>query len=417
MELLFTLTGPAPAWATPGRHRREGLYRPSPRHFRAFATAVGRRYSGSYPAGGRHLPRVGGWSIWNEPNFPSWLRPIWLANRPRRARDMVAAAPHHYRKLVDAGWHGLSRTTHVRDVVLIGETAPRGGKKPTQLGNSMPPAEFVRELYCLRGDFRPYSGSAARRRGCPVSPGQRGAFRRRHPGLFRATGFAHHAYSLDRRSWRDPTWRHPLKDNVPIGNLGRLVGTLDRAQFLWGSQRGQWDVWLTEYGYQTTPPDPIAGVAPERQGPLTAWGEYLAYRNPRVASIAQFLYVDDKPRPGFARRDRRRWQTWQSGLFTSKGRPKPFALDYLRPLHIVQAGGAVRVFGAYRPAPKGAALPARIEHSRGDGRWQTLRELTVRNPRGYLSELVRVPGPGFVRIVWRDPADGNLAGSRPARVR
>ena len=417
LELLFTLTGPAPAWATPGKHRREGLYRPDPRHFRDFAAAAGRRYSGSYRTHDGRIPRVDGWSLWNEPNFPSWLRPIWLANRPKRARDMVAAAPHHYRRLLDASWAGLARTGHARDLILVGETAPRGGKKPSQLGNSMPPAEFVRELYCVKADFRPYAGRDARKRACPATRAERASFRRRHPGLFRATGFAHHAYSLDRRTWRDPTWRHPIPDNVPIGNLGRLVDTLDRAHFAWGSQRDPWDVWLTEYGYQTTPPDPIAGVSPDRQGPLTAWGEYIAYRNPRVASIAQFLYVDDKPRPGFRHRDRRRWQTWQSGLFTTAGRPKPFALDYLRPLHVAPEGGVTRVFGAYRPARRGAAIPARIEHSRGDGRWQVLRELVVRNPRGYLSTTVAVPGPGYLRIAWRDPADGALAPTRPTAVR
>ena len=420
LDLLFTLTGPAPAWATPGRQRREGLYRPSPRHFRDFVAAVGRRYSGRHLVGSRNrrrLPRVGGWSIWNEPNFPSWLLPIWLPNRPKRARDMVAAAPHHYRLLLDAGWAGLARTGHARDLVLIGETAPRGGKKPTDLGNSMPPAEFVRELYCLRADFKPYRGQDARERGCPVDGSERAAFGRRHPGLFRSSGYAHHAYSLDRRTWRDPTWRHPLLDNVPIGNLGRLIRTLDRAQFAWGSQREPWDVWLTEYGYQTTPPDPIAGVAPERQGPLTAWGEYLAYRNPRVASIAQFLYVDDKPRRGFAQLDRRRWQTWQSGLFYTGERPKPFAIDYMLPMHVVQSGATLRVFGGYRPAPRGAEIPARVEHSLGDGRWRSLRELTVRNRRGYLNVVAAYPGAGFVRITWRDPRSGRAVSSRPARLR
>ena len=90
---------------------------------------------------------------------------------------MVAASPHHYRRLVDAAWSGLSASGHRGDTILIGETAPRGGKKPSQLGNAMPPAEFVRELYCLRRNFRPYRGRAARiaelpghRRGAPSLP-------------------------------------------------------------------------------------------------------------------------------------------------------------------------------------------------------------------------------------------------------
>ena len=101
---------------------------------------------------------------------------------------MVAAAPHHYRKLVDAAWTGLKATTHENDLILIGETAPRGAKKPSQLGNAMPPAEFARELYCLKSNFRPYSGRSARLRSCPEDRSERRAFRDGNPALFRAKG-------------------------------------------------------------------------------------------------------------------------------------------------------------------------------------------------------------------------------------
>ena len=422
LKLLFTLTGPAPAWATPGRQRREGLFMPNARDFRNFATAVGLRYSGSFPVRDRtsgrwrYLPRVDSWSLWNEPNFPSWLLPMWRNNRPKTARDMVAVAPHHYRALVDASWAGLRDSRHGRDLILIGETAPRGGKKPTQLGNSMPPAEFVRELYCVQTNFRPYTGERARERDCPVSAGARRSFRRRHPGLFNATGYAHHAYSLDRRTWRTPPWKHPIKDNVPIGNLPRLTRTLDRVGSVWGSGR-RMGIWITEYGYQTTPPDPVAGVRPERQGPLTAWGEYMAYRNRRVASIAQFLYVDDKPILRYSEDDPKRWMTWQSGLFTETFVPKPFLRDFLLPLHVAQNGSSVRVFGAYRPGPTGARIAGRIEYSRGNRQWDPLRNLSVSNPRGYVDVRVSVPGPGFVRILWRDPLRGNILATTPAAVR
>jgi hypothetical protein len=208
-----------------------------------------------------------------------------------------------------------------------------------------------------------------------------------------------------------------MKDNVPIANLRHLIRTLDRATRRWGSQRDPMGIWITEYGYQTKPPDPIAGVAPSRQGPLTAWGEYMAYRNRRVASVAQFLYVDDRPIPGHSSLSPQAWITWQSGLFTINGNAKPFALDYLRPIHVAQRGRLVRVFGAYRPGRTGASIPARIEFSRGNGQWRVLRNFTVNNPRGYLNAFVRPPGRGFVRIMWSDPSSGRPSPSRPARVR
>ena len=150
--LLFSVTGPAPEWATPGDAKPVGVRRPSPPEFRAFVKAAGIRYSGAYPIDSRpppprrgapisiggieiggeqqppqpapgKLPRVDHWSIWNEPNYPQWLRPIWLSNRPKTSAQMVAAAPHHYRRLVDAAWSGLGASGHGGDTILIGETA------------------------------------------------------------------------------------------------------------------------------------------------------------------------------------------------------------------------------------------------------------------------------------------------------
>jgi hypothetical protein len=330
---------------------------------------------------------------------------------------MLAAAPHHYRDLVDAAWAALAGSGHGQDLILIGETSPRGAKKPSQLGNAMPPAEFTRELYCLRASLRPYTGRAAARRDCPRNSAERRAFRSRHPGLFGASGFAHHPYSLDRRGWMKPTWRHPIKDNVPIANLGRLTRTLDGAARRWGGSARRMPIWITEYGYQTRPPDPLVGVAPSRQGPLTTWGEYMAYRNPRVASIAQFLLVDDGPVPGYRGNDPRRWISWQSGLYSAGMRPKPALEEYLRPIHVAQRGRRARVFGGYRPAPPGVPLSARIDYAGRDFRWRALRNLTVRNVRGYFDAGVHVPRAGALRIVWRDPGTRSLVASRSVAVR
>jgi hypothetical protein len=142
----------------------------------------------------------------------------------------------------------------------------------------------------------------------------------------------------------------------------------------------------------------------------------MAYRNPRVASIAQFLFVDDKPILRYAEGDPKRWMTWQSGLFTQNGVPKPFLRDYILPLYTVQDGLTVRIFGAYRPGRAGTPVDGRVEYSRGNGQWVGVRNFRTSNPRGYISSSVTVPGPGFVRILWRDPVSGSLISTTPARV-
>src|SRR3954454_11489808 len=82
IKVNFNVTGPAPLWATPAPPRDDiaDTFEPPPGQFAEFVTAVGRRYSGSYPDPdyeAARLPRVDYWSIWNEPNASGWLTPTW----------------------------------------------------------------------------------------------------------------------------------------------------------------------------------------------------------------------------------------------------------------------------------------------------------------------------------------------------
>ena len=183
-----------------------------------------------------------------------------------------------------------------------------------------------------------------------------------------------------------------------------MTRTLDRAASRWGGARSRMSLWITEYGYQTSPPDPFTGVKPARQGPLSAWGEYVAYRNPRVASIAQFLLVDDKPLPGAPVRTRKGWISWQSGLYTAEGRPKPSLADYQVPVHVRRRGRSLLVFGSYRPAANGSAIAAQVQFARDGASFARVSDHVVRNPRGYLGTRIRRRGAGSIRIVWVDPA-------------
>jgi hypothetical protein len=413
LGVLLNVTGPAPNWAAApkgaGFNKNRVVYpRVSP--FGDWMHAVGRRYSGTYPdpeVRGAQLPRVGHWSIWNEPNFPSWLYPQWRRIRGR----LVAAAPIRYRLLVEAAYDALRDTGHGEDTVLLGETAP-GGERSLKRG--VLPLIFLRELYCLNRAYRPYGGRAAKERGCPASAGARAAFVRDHPGLFQVDGFAHHPYN---RYFR-PTYRHPDRDAVTMGDIPRLTRALDRVMLRWGAPRGI-PVWLTEHGYQTEPPDPTARVSPFRAGLYIAEADFMAYRNPRVASTAQFLLFDDAPRRRFPRRKRRLyWGTWQSGLFTEFGRPKP-TLDFFRfPIAVTgRAGRSVRVWGQYRPNGV-EGLEGRVELQRfGEKDWQELHTASVSRRPSHLDARVTLPGSGRVRIVWTEAATGVQHATPPVQVR
>ena len=383
IEVNFNVTGPAPLWATKPAPRSDivDLYEPNPAEFGAFVAAVGARYSGRWPdnpylAPENKLPRVSYWSIWNEPNHSGWLTPQWSAE----SRKAFPRAASLYRELLDAAHVGLRLSGHEKDTILIGETAPKG--IPTRgIKKFIEPITFVRALYCVNSRNRPLKGKAARQLGCAKSAK---AFRKAHPVLFSATGFGHHPYELIFA----PSQR-PLKSTwVTMGNLGRLTSTLDAIFRRHGSKR-RLPLYLTEYGYQTNPPD-RTGVSLRKQAAYLNQAEYLAFRNRRVRTLAQFQLVDDplSVRAGF-----------QSGLMTVKGKRKPSFEAYRLPIWLPRSRGrSVRVWALVRSAPNGKKATAAIQfRGKGSKRWRTLK--TVRtSTRGYLQSSLRVPGKGAVRV-------------------
>ncbi|HWH44500.1 MAG TPA: hypothetical protein VNT32_07200 [Thermoleophilaceae bacterium] len=435
--LLFSLTGPSPLWATGSPERRdiEETYEPNPDDFRSFAEAVGRRYSGEYreetqappPSGGGGLlggepqqqpapqgeliPRVDTWSVWNEPNHPGWLTPQWLPDPRAATLPLIPVAGRLYRGLVDAAWDGLARSGHASDNILLGETAPRG--HPQQgLTRAVRPLEFIRELYCVDRRLRPYQGEDAQVRGCP---GSRQAMVEQHPGLFASAGWAHHPYALEQA----PGESDDHRDNAVLADTDRLVRTLDKILGQHGQSK-RFPIWMTEYGYQTDPPDPTLGIPWSRQAAYLNEAEHIAYRNPRIASSAQFLLVDDGPLRQFEPSDPRYWGTFQSGLKTGAGRQKHAYAAYQRVIDVtrrVRRGRSARIFGQFRPAADGEHLTARLEYRRrGSRRWSKVRTLSTTNPKGFLRTTHRPRGTGYYRLIWIEPGSGRELRTRSARV-
>ena len=77
---------------------------------------------------------------------------------------------------------------------------------------------------------------------------------------------------------------------------------------LYGNKR----LWITEYGYQTNPPDKLVGVSWAKQAAYLSEAFAIARRNPRVDMMLWFLLKDDPNLGG-----------WQSGLMTIAGKKKP----------------------------------------------------------------------------------------------
>jgi hypothetical protein len=329
------------------------------------------------------VPRVDHWSIWNEPNHGGWLTPQW------DGKPLVPQSPRLYRGLLDAAWGALQSTGHGGDTILIGETSPAG--LDPGLTRGLHPLRFVRELYCLDSRLRPLTGAAATRRDCPASF-DAAAFVRAHSALFKASGWAHHPYSLT----TSPRTRDRNRDDATLSGVPRLTRTLDRAARVYG-QSTRFPVWLTEYGYQTDPPDPTIGVSYARQAAWLADATYLAYRNRRIAAFAQFLLVDDGPLREYKPNDPRYWGTFQSGLISGGGKHKLAYGTYARPIVVMRRGRGLRVFGQLRT---GGGHIADVQfRARGSKKWKTAARRKA-GDHGFVLVPVRRARRGSYRIAW-----------------
>lgn len=385
----LNVTAPGPLWAmTPAQQSdRPDVHDPNIADYENFLTAVATRYSGGFvPAGGAAaLPGVRFWSIWNEPNIPGWLTP----QSRRVGGRFVPAAPAIYRRIVAAGTRALQSTGHGRDTVLIGELASKGDNR-VGTTKGLKPLAFIRELYCVDRRLHSLRGRAARDLGCPAR-----GFRARNPGLFSPTGWAHHPYSLIFA----PDVKGLDRDFATLADLPKLEGLLDGIFRHYGSRR-RLPLWLTEYGYQTNPPDPTQIISPATQGRYLNQADYMTFRDPRVRALSQFLLRDDPPSPVG-----NPWRTFQSGLEFADGRPKSSFGDYRLPLWIprarVRRGSGVTVWGLLRPAAAGSRQTAFVQfRPLGATRYVTVRSVRVRSARHAFSTRIPVRAPGRFRLRW-----------------
>jgi hypothetical protein len=369
----LNVTAPAPDWATgtPGREDIDAVYAPDAGEFGNFVKAVATRYRD-----------VDFWSLYNEPNQAAWLSPQWVKDA---GGEWEEASPRHYRALVDAAWNALQATGHGGDTILVGETAPKGLRTNRGETRSIDALRFLRRLYCVDDNLLLLRGKEATQHGCPTSDAQ-DAFPRDHPALFQATGYAHHPYELIFAPSTKPSW----KDWATTGNLPVLQDYLRRLRARYG-QRGGMPLYLTEYGYQTNPPDRF-GVTWARQAAYLAQAEHIAARNSGVRALSQFLLFDGGSPVS---------RTFQTGLRTVAGKAKPSLRGYRFPIDVTRRGSRLTVWGLARPAAPGSRPQYAIEfRRRGSTRWRRIATARGGAGAGYVTKRLRAPGRGAVRLRW-----------------
>jgi hypothetical protein len=279
-------------------------------------------------------PWVKRWVIWNEPNQARWLRPTSAAVYTTRLLNPAYAAIH-------AAIPGSQ--------VGGGVTAPRGSRR------GVSPIAWIAGM---------------------------------HAAHARLDAYAHNPYPLD------PKLESPLRG--ACGHCQTLtMAALARLVKLVAHDFGRARIWLTEYGYQTNPPDRLLGVSPTMQARYVGESAYQAYRSARVDMLIQYLYRDE---PNLAR--------FQSGLLTAAGRKKPAYAAFELPLVETNHRGSTTTLWGQLRAPS-AGVTARLERRNGSA-WTTLA--TIRSGTGgYVTWHGSLPRGTEVRLV-----SGHVAGAEIA---
>lgn len=264
-EVAFTIFG-TPPWANgglpPNRAPRDA------ERLEDFAYAAATRYSGSFErADGTLLPRVRFWIAWNEPNLPLGLVPQWR----RVGRRWVIQSARTYARICNAIYEGVHFTLLKGQKVACGVTAPRGNNAPRRRRPSVSPLAFLRAM--------------------------------KTAGARTFDAYAHQPYYGS--PLEGPSTRPPGPHAITLANIDRLVREVTR---LYGRKR----IWITEYGYETGPPDFYFGVPWDLQAQYLTQAFDIARVHPRIDLMLWFLVQDEQ-----------RLEGWQSGLVSHDGLRKP----------------------------------------------------------------------------------------------
>ena len=253
-----------------------------------WAPADARSFANFAHAAAQRYSWITSWTIWNEPNQPRWLQPTSAAVYVQKLLNPAYAQIHAANPHADVGG---------------GMTAPRS------TGGGVSPVSWIRAMG-------------------------------RHDAQLDA--YAHHPYpSLPKE---ESPWSGACGhcSTITMAELERLLTEVGRA---FGPVR----IWLTEYGYQTDPPDLLLGVPPATQALYVASSARRVFLAPYVDMLIYYLVYDDAAPEG-----------WQSGFFTRHGNPKPSYTAFRLPVvQVSRTGDRVTIWGQVRASIGSSAVPAR----------------------------------------------------------
>jgi hypothetical protein len=171
--------------------------------------------------------------------------------------------------------------------------------------------------------------------------------------------------------------------NCPFITMATIRKLLILVRRSWGSSK---PVWLTEYGYQTNPPDTYLGVTLKRQATNLSLAAMRAWRLPRVTMLIQYLYKDE---PILSR--------FQTGLVFADDRWKPSLTAFRLPFaQMGRSGERATVWGQIRDGKPGRKR-YRLEVLRRNV-WRPVGRARLTNEQGVFVRTIRVKRGALFRI-------------------
>jgi hypothetical protein len=279
-------------------------------------------------AASKRFPWVHMWTVWNEPNGRTFAIPV---------------APITYvSRLLNPAYASLHQASSA-NVVAGGVTSPR------QTPSGMSPLAFMLGMKLAHARLDAYAQNPY-----PVSRGETPF----HTTCAQCTA-------------------------MTMANLPAIRADVTRYF-------GSVPLWLTEYGYQTYPPDRLLGVSYALQSLYLGEAALRVWQQPGVTMLIQFL-VRDEPSLG----------GWQSGLFTTGGTAKPAYHAFALPLAQVSRSGLRAVlWGQVRP---GSGARTYVLQSYTGGEWRAVGGTARTDARGTFSRTVTLARGTRVRL-WSPDA-------------
>ena len=285
-------------------------------------------------AAAKRFPWVHMWTAWNEPNSRTFSVPV---SPSRYVQNVLNPA--------FASLHAVSASNQVAG----GVTSPR--KTPS----GMSPLAFMQGM---------------------------------HAAHARLDAYAQNPYPVS----RNETPTHAVCSTCGYFTMANLPTIRADVTRYFGAK----PLWLTEYGYQTNPPDRLLGVSYAQQAAYLGQAALRVWQQSGVTVLIHFL-IRDEPSIG----------GWQSGLFTVGGTAKPAYHAFALPLAQVSRSGArATLWGQVRP---GAGRRAYVlQHAVGNS-WRAVGGTAQTDSGGTFSRTVALPRGARVRLWslvagWASPA-------------